>query len=375
LRVLHIITGLERGGAEAALFRLVAHSSHIDHLEHIVVSLSSKGLYGSQLESKGVCLYNLNLAMNLSGFIGIFRLIFILRREKPDVVQTWMYHSDLIGGWLARFSGIERVYWGVVHYNLSKNVTSFSTRIISKLCALSSKVIPKAIITCSLGAIATHRSVGYVDNFNYVPLGFDLSDLYFKNDGRSRIRLKWGLTEEEFIFGCVARWDPQKDHQNLIKAFKIVANAFPDVKCVLIGPNMNSNNKDLVQIINQFYGPKRNLLLAGEEDNISDVMSALDVHVLSSLGEGFPNVVAEAMACESPCIVTDVGDSALIVGDTGWVVPAANHTSLAEVMIKAIEASFNRDSWCDRKMACRLRVSENFSLDKMVGNYLNIWRD
>jgi glycosyltransferase involved in cell wall biosynthesis len=136
---------------------------------------------------------------------------------------------------------------------------------------------------------------------------------------------------------------------------------------------MNVSNYELCRLVEN-QGVKNNVLLLGERNDIPSVMNALDIHVLCSLGEAFPNVLAEAMACGTPCVTTDVGDAAIIVGDTGWIVPPSSSKLLANAISEAITEMQNAEKWGMRRSMCRDRVALNFSLERMVDNYHNVWR-
>lgn len=372
MKVIHVISGLTQGGAESALFRLVTYNKQ-DNIKHIVISLTGRDVYGPRFEAEGIMVFALDMPRRRITVKGLRSLWKIIRVEKPDVVQTWMYHSDLIGGIIAKLAGVKKIVWGVVHFNLRKDVTPISTRIVSKLCALVSSVIPDTIISCSDKAIGVHRKIGYSNKFRYIPLGFDMRELNFDQTARNTVRRKWKLSEKEVVIGCVARWDPQKDHRNLVVAFKSISTKYPDIKCVLVGPRMNQENEELLQMIQEVYGDGMNLLLCGVAESIPSIMSALDIHILPSLGEAFPNVVAEAMGCGTPCVVTDVGDASIIVDNTGWVVPPGNAEALALAIEKALELQRDYVSWKLRKEACRTRVLENYSMEKMTESYLHTW--
>jgi len=305
---------------------------------------------------------------------GIIKLVKILKKEKPEVVQTWMYHADLIGGVIAKLIGIKKIYWGIVNYNLNKLALPLSTRITVKICSILSFFIPTKIISCSKNAITIHRNFGYSNKFVYIPLGFNVDEIV-NNINQSSIsyRKLWNIDKKDILIGCVARWDPQKDHKNLLLAFNLVTIIFPNVKCVFIGPKMNKQNTDLMRLLDKICEKKDNLILAGSVANISCAMSELDIHILPSIGEAFPNVVAEAMACKIPCIVTEVGDAPNIVDNLGWVVKPSNHYELASTIRIAIEDMSNKNNWILRKENCRLRIVQNYSLNKMMKSYEKIW--
>ena len=138
--IVHIITGLSDGGAEAVLYRLCTNDSNA---KHTVISLMGMGKYGSLLEQAGIEVYCLNMPAGRVTISGLRRLYSLLKQLKPDAVQTWMYHADLIGGVAARMAGIKNVYWNIRHTTLEKGKSKKSTIYIAKICAFLSRWVPK----------------------------------------------------------------------------------------------------------------------------------------------------------------------------------------------------------------------------------------
>jgi len=374
MRVLHIITGLTQGGAESALFRLITSKYNNPSVTHIVISMVDFGVYGKRMQDKNIEVYMLNMPRGIPSLKGLRKLWSLIRNIRPDIIQTWMYHSDLIGGVIARLAGYNNVVWGIVNFNLDPSVAGRSTRWTAKLCALLSDIIPRRIISCSQKAITSHQEIGYSKKkFVNIPLGYDLAEFYYDGIAAAALRKAWGITDGTPVIGCVARWDHQKDHQNLLRAFGMISSEFPEVVCVLVGPWMDDQNEDLVALVNKINGAENKIILAGRVDSIPNAMSALDLHILPSLGEAFPNVVAEAMACETPCIVTDVGDAAAIVNNTGWVVPPANSAALADKLRVALRNMYVKEDWQQRSIACRKRIEENYSMQRMIRSYKDLW--
>jgi glycosyltransferase involved in cell wall biosynthesis len=374
MQVLHIITDFDDGGAQAVLYRFVTADKKNTH--H-VISLMNIGYYGDRLIAIGIPVYSLNMPgakLTISGLVELHRLI---RQIDPDAIQTWMYHSDLIGSIIARLAGKKIVVWGIHNTNLDPAQTPFTTRLAVRACALLSGSIPQKIISCSQEGIKVHTEIGYqVQKMVVVPNGYDVSEFSPQPDARSQLRREWNVAENTTLFGMVARWDPQKDHPNLFAALaQLKAQSALPWHCVLIGSEVDGTNQELVGLLKQ-YDLKDCVSLLGIRSDIPAVMNALDLHVLSSsFGEAFPNVVSEAMACGTPCVVTLVGDAALIVGDTGWAVPSRDPALFAAAMLAAVNEKSDLTVWAARQAICRERIQDNFNLEMMVEKYNTVWND
>jgi glycosyltransferase involved in cell wall biosynthesis len=369
--IIHIITSLNQGGAENALYKLVTF--HNKDIEHVVISLMDNGFYGQLISNEGIRVETLQMPKGRIKISSLFKLYKLIKLYKPDIIQTWMYHADLIGGIIAKIAGHKNIFWGIHNFNLDINVNSKSTVIAAKFCAYLSNIIPNKIITCSSNAINSHVSIGYTRNkFVIIPLGYDVNKLFFDPSESNVLKSTWNCKQGEIIIGCVARWDQQKDHLNLFKALSILNNYSIPVKCILVGSGMTKDNNKLLNLIS-ITSVDHIVKLVGPISNINPVFSTFDIHVLSSLGEAFPNVVAESMCCKVPCVVTNVGDASYIVGNTGWVVPPSNPELLATSIYEAITEFKDKEKWSNRKEICRNRIIQNFTIEKMYDKYLEIW--
>ena len=374
MHITHIITSLSDGGAEAVLYRLCTNDTHA---KHTVISLMDMGKYGLMLQEAGIEVHCLNMPSGRVTFSGLHILYKLLKQLQPNAVQTWMYHADLIGGVVAKFAGIKHIYWNIRHTTLEKGQSKKSTILVAKLCALLSRFIPKKIICCAHKAVEIHAELGYQKSkMVVIGNGYQLEQFAPNADEGKKLRLELTLAEQETILGMVGRFDAQKDHLGLLSALNIIKNKIRNFNFLLIGRDLNSNNQILIKEINKF-SLEQNIILLDQRTDIPTIMNALDIHVLSSsFGEAFPNVLCEAMACGTPCVTTDVGDAAFIVGNTGWVVPAKNPEALAEAILSAVnEKTSNKQSWTNRKQACRNRIVENFSIEKMIEKYHQIWEE
>ena len=369
--VLHVITGLDDGGAQAVLYRLVR--SDRNH-RHVVVALMTKGKYGPLLSDAGVRCHCLAMPRGRLTVRGLARLVRIVRQEKPDVVQTWLYHGDLVGGVAARLAGAPRIVWGVHNTTLEPGRPKRSTILVARTCAALSRWIPDRIVTPSGRATEVHAALGYAaGTFEIIPNGCDV--VLFAPDelARRRLRDEWRVRPEDFLFGMVARFDAQKDHANLLAAFDLVRARHPAVRLLLVGRGMTKENRAWFDEVERRQ-LRPAVIALGPRDDIPAIMNALDAHVLSSAyGEAFPNVVTEAMACGTPCIATDVGDAAVMIGETGWIVPPRDPPALAAAMEVAIDARRKAPGWEARRTACRGRIVEHYTIDRMVAAYGRVW--
>ena len=368
MKVVHIITGLGDGGAEHALYKICKYDNAN---KHYVISLKSHGKYFILLKKIGIKVYCLNIKFySIQKFIYLVKLLYSL---KPDIVQTWLVHADFIGSIAARLAGITNILWNIRYSNIEKGKAKLTTILIIKILSKLSYSIPKIIITVSKKAKKIYEDVGYNKKiFKFIPNGYDLSILKINKAQKLNFRKKIRLKKNIFLIGKVARYDPQKDHFNLLNALSIVRAKNLNFFCVLVGTNINRNNINLVSKIKKLK-LTNHIKLFGQSKNISQVMNGLDIHVLSSsYGEGFPNVIAESMACGTPCIATDIGDASSIIGKNGWTVPSRNPAKLAIAIEKALYEKGTM-KWNKKCINARLRIKEQFSIGKMLNLYNKAW--
>ena len=372
--ICHIITGLQTGGVQHALFRLTTGDAAG---RHVVISLMEESDVGPKLRQAGIDVHALGMPAGRVTWQGLKTLRALLRDYQPDIVQTWLYHADLIGGVMARLFTRAGIVWGIRFSSLDHLAASRLTHLVIRICAWTSRFIPHRVISCSHEGATSHQAFGYTGkNLSVIPNGYDLEVLQPDATARTRMRAQWQAGPDECLFGMAARWDPQKDHKTLLDALARLQEQSIEQpwRCVLFGREINADNPALMAMI-QDRGLSDRLILLDEQADIAGTMNGLDVHVLSSnCGEGFPNVVAESMACGVPGIATDVGDAAIIMDGSGWLVEPEQPAYMAQAMASAIEARQDAAAWQDLQDRVRALIVSRFSLDKMVENFGEVWR-
>lgn len=331
-RVLHIISGLEIGGAETALYRLIDASQESNY-RHSVACLSAAGPIFERLVNSNIEAHHFRLKQ--SPILETIRLCILMVRSKPEIVQTWMYHADLIGGLIARVFSGAKVIWGVRTTDLVPSSSS-GTKILRRCCAAFSRLVPHAITCAAEASRRSHISIGYKASlFHVIPNGFNLNGFSVSSANRDFIRLQMGVSEDHRVIGCLGRFHPAKDHHNFVQAARLVAVKHTDVRFLMVGRGLDPKNAELAGWIAQ-TGVADRFVLLGERSDVPQCLAAMDLFCLPSRTEGFPNAVGEAMAMGLPCVVTDVGDASFLLGDGGVVVPKGDSQALASGLLRLI---------------------------------------
>ncbi|WLP95225.1 glycosyltransferase [Psychrobacter sp. M13] len=371
MKIVHIITGLNNGGAEGVLYRLVTH----DHAnEHIVISLMGKGKYGSLLKEHSIETYYLELSRGKLSLSPLILLKKIIKNEKPDVVQTWMSHADLIGGLVSKLSGHKNIVWNIRHSNLTFRASNIKTNAVVMTCMAVSKIIPKKIICCSEKTYKDYGGHGYPKSkMTVISNGYDFEKFNTDIESRNKIRKELNIADDTNLLGMVARYDPNKNHQGLLRALKLVKDHNSNFQTILVGRDLNNNNENIKSLIKNLE-LEDHIILLDQRSDIPSIMNALDVNILSSIsGEGFPNVLAEAMACGTLCVATDIGDSKVIIDNYGWIVEANDDKLLADAILKALELKKTPAQWNKMKVLARKHITDNFSISLMIERYNKVW--
>lgn len=373
-RLLFIITGLSTGGAEMMLYKLLSRINR-EKFEPMVISLMDQGKLGDRISELNIPVYTIGMKSGIPTPDILYRLISKVRQLKPDLIQGWMYHGNLA----AQFSSILFKHRIPVLWDLQNSLYSLEeyekkmTRAVIRLSIYLSQLPAKIIFVSKIGQLQ-HQSLGYCSsNSCVIPNGTDTSLFTPSVESKLSVRHELGLSETSILIGLIARFHPMKDHKNFLKAAALLSSNYPNLHFLLAGQEIEPGNRDLYEQI-QKLGLVNQISLLGERTDIPRLTAALDISSLSSAySEGFPMVVGEAMSCGIPCVVTDVGDSAWIVGNTGQVVPPQNSEALCAGWRKLIDMGV--EARRDLGVRARKRIEELFSLDQIAQQYEQLYEE
>lgn len=372
IRIIHLITTLDVGGAEMALFRLLERMDR-NNFQNRVVSLVPHGLVGERLIELGIPVESLGMAHGRPSFAALYRLFRLLRQFRPDVLQTWLYHADLLGLVAGRLIGAPAVIWNLRASDMDMSQYRRLSGWTVRICSMLSRY-PQALVVNSMAGLRYHEGIGYKPR-RWVLIYNGIDTERFKPDlvARRTIRDELGLDAKTVLIGYIARYDPMKDHKTFLRAARCMLDWQPEAHFLLCGKDITWSNPTMVSLI-EHLGLRQRVHLLGLREDISRITSALDLATsTSAFGEGFPNVVAEAMACGVPSVVTDVGDSASIVGNTGLIVLPRDPQELAKGWIRLVDMGSARCRTLGD--AARERIQELFSIERMVQAYDELYRE
>ncbi|WP_421782434.1 glycosyltransferase [Kiloniella litopenaei] len=361
--IFHVITSLDSGGAERMLTRVVLNSvAELGDKKQIVISLRDFGVYGEELSRNGVEVFSLNLhrGNRLSALCKLYK---IFKKYTPVIVMTWLYHADLIGTIFSIIFGVKHLFWNVrcsnINFSKYSKLTWLTVRVLSYFSS-----IPTAIIVNSKVGKREHAKLGYKPKeWIYIPNGFDVDEFSPDATLRQQVREDLGV-EESVVVGIIARTDPQKDYNTFLKASALLVKKDKSIKFLLVG-----KGTDELRIPDEL---KENVMCLGARRDVASLLQAMDVFVLSSAyGEGFPNVLGEAMAVGVPCITTDVGDAAELVQGIGEIVEPQKAEMLSSTIGRLLEEG--KGGLLRRAILGRERIVGNYTVGKITRKYLEVY--
>jgi glycosyltransferase involved in cell wall biosynthesis len=370
IKIMHVITTLGPAGAETMLCR-VASAMDRSRFENEVVSLTGIMDQADKMQAIGVRVRTLGMKTSVPNPLLVMRLAGWIGESKPDVIHTWMYHANLVGALASRLAGDVPVVWGIHNGALDPRIDKRRTMLVNRSCALLSRRFPARIACCSEASLRIHKKLGYAaEKLEVIPNGFDLETVKPDPTAGASVRQELGIPADALLIGIAARFHPLKDHFNFVQAAARLHKQMPEVHFLLCGLDITWQNSQLAGWI-ETAGLRSCCHLLGVRQDMARLFAAMDIATTPSRSEAFPVAVGEAMACGTPCVVTDVGDSALIVGETGTVVAPGDPHALAEGWRNLTEAG----PAVRRRlgMAARLRVQKHFALPAIVERYQTIY--
>ena len=359
VKVIHVITDLDVGGAERMLVSyLTAERDAAPN--SFVISLLSGGYFAKWLRESGLIVHEMNMGRAIGNLLSLFRIALMIRREKPDAIQSWMYHADLVSTLALLLSGRKRqtrLYWGVRCSDMDTSKYRITLRFAIWACSWLSW-IPDGIIANSFAGMNVHKNLGYnPKNFFVIPNGVDADRFAPNAELRAEVRRELEIPDDAFAIAMVARRDPMKDHETFVSAIDIVPGA--------IGVLPGKGTEELPD--------QSNIRRLGVREDIERIYAGCDVVCLcSAFGEGFPNVLVEGMAAGLAPIATDVGDCARIVGDVGEIVAPRNVDAFAEALRNLI--GLGREKLVEKGMAARRRIQVEYGLEHAVDTFDNVYK-
>lgn len=370
MKVVHIVTDLNVGGAQVMLHRLVA-GLQAQGVGNTIISLGGMTEHFEPLRQQGVELQCLGMQARRRGVTGFLRLCQLLRSARPDVVHTWMYHANLIGGVAARLSVRAPIVWGLHHTPSPDEPLKPLTQLVMRANTLVSGLVPTQVACCAQAARAAHAALGYpLDRMVTITNGFDTSAFVPDDEARRSVRQELAIADDTPLIGLMARFHPLKGHRTFIEAAARLVRQHPCVHFLLAGTRVNPQNPDLRAWIGEGELASRCHLL-GLRSGMPRLMAACDIVTSAGLGEAFPLVLGEAMSCGVPCVTTDVGDSAQLVGETGRVVPPGDAGRLEDAWAALL--AMPREARRQLGLEARRRIVSSHSLERCQREYVALY--
>lgn len=368
IKILHIINSLSVGGAEMKLYRLLS-SMDSSRFENAVISLLAASDLTHKIEDLGIRVYHLEMRGRIPSIKTIYRLKQKIQSLQPNIIQGWMYHGNLAACFVhILYRKRTQLIWNIVHSLHAMDHEKRMTKWIIRLGPLLSRFTDHIIYNAEM-VRKQHQAIGYpMKNSIVIANGFDVKKFTSDPEAHNHLCKKLGVSNNTIFIGLVGRYHPIKGHTDFIEAAQFFKGT--DVHFVMAGRNVDESNDILIKKISTL-GLKKQFHLLGEDEDVPKLQAALDIATSSSHGEAFSNVIGEAMACSVPCVVTDVGDSAKIVNNTGIVVPPKNPDALAKGWKKILEMSSEEQKSLGDK--AHQRIIENYTLVKFTKRFEELY--
>ncbi len=305
IKILHIITTLERGGAQKILFDVISRNKSKQY-KHFVISLTEEKNLSKELEKHVVKIFHLNGKGILFFPILILKTLFLVKKIKPFYIQSWLYHADFIASVIGFIVNEIPIIWTIHHASYSLKYDSFHSKLIVNILSKFSKYIPKYIIYCSELSYVIHKKLGFKEkNPIVIHNGIDFQKFCQNKSLGISYRKNYSIKKNDFLIGIVGRYDPNKGIDCFLKAIKETKKTISQVKFIMCGTEMDNKNKELIEKLKS-YNLMRDSILIGEQENMPAIYNMIDLLICSSLSESFGLVAIEALACRTNILGSDI---------------------------------------------------------------------
>ena len=378
MKIIHIINSLRKGGAEGNLFRLskFQKQKYRNKIDIIIITLISNGFYEAELKKLNIKVWSLDLNEKkiFNFFKSILKLRKILKEQNPDIIQSWMYHSNFITLFLPKMFH-NRIFWGIRHTKLNLYFSKTTTLILSLTCGLFSRIVPKKIIYNSEASIDFHNNKLFYSKNKTILINNGYSpETYFSSKNlRIKFRKKNNIKKQDIVLGFAGRYVKEKNISSLLIAFSKTITNYSNIYLFMAGNNINSANKELTKIIFDLKITKK-VHFMNEQSNLLEFYNGIDMLLLVSHSESFPNVIAEAMLCSTPVLSSNAGCAKKIVNDCGFILNKNDYASIAKNLKKTVDIFKNKKRyWQSLKKKSQNRIKKEYSIEKMSNTYLKKW--
>ncbi len=379
MKILHLINSLKKGGAEGNLYRLCESQKkkYGNKIDIIIITLINNGFYETDLRKMGIKIYSLKINSKSKIFY-IIKKIFYLRNfiinQNPDIIQSWMYHSNFLTLFIP-FKFYNKIFWNIRHAELKLHFSKKLTIFLSLICGIFSKFIPKKVIYCSERSIKFHEKKHFYDKNKTVLIynGYNHKKYFPSKELRINFRKRYKIKKTQIVLGFAGRFARQKNIPSLLLAFSKIIKKYNHVYLYMAGKDMNFQNKELINYVDK-VGAKNKVIFLNEQKNLVEFYNGIDLLTLTSYSESFPNVVPESMLCSTPVLSSDAGCSKKIIDKYGFIMINNDHQSIFKNLNKIIKKQIgNKRNWKLLKKNSRLQIVKNFSISNMSKEYLLNW--
>lgn len=379
MKVLHIINSLKKGGAEGNLYRLckLHKEKYKNKIDISIITLINKGYYEVELKKIGIKIISLDLNKKDRFFDFLKKILKfrkLIKKHNPNIIQSWMYHSNFVTLFLPKLF-YDKIFWNIRHSELNLKISKKTTILVSIICGLFSKIVPKKIIYCSEKSINFHQNKHFYskNKTKLIYNGYNDKIYYPSKYLKVNFRKKNGINKSDIILGFAGRYAKQKNIPSMLLAFSKFIKKHNNIYLYMVGKDISPFNKELTTFISNLKIQNKVVFL-NEQKNLCEFYNGIDLLLLTSHSESFPNVIAEAMLCSTLVLASDAGCSKKIISNFGFVIEKNDYKSIIKGLNRGINIfKIKNKKWKILEKNSRIQIKNNFSIKKMANTYFKNW--